>query len=112
MPLLFSYGTLQDEAVQRSEFGRILDGSPDELVGYRLGTVTVLDPDFVGEGGAEVHAIVRPTGRETDRVSGTAYEITDDELARADAYEPLEYERVSAVLASGRSAWVYAEALQ
>jgi len=31
MPLLFSYGTLQQESVQRSTFGRLLDGPKDEL---------------------------------------------------------------------------------
>jgi hypothetical protein len=30
---LFSYGTLQDEAVQRATFGRTLRGTPDRL-GY------------------------------------------------------------------------------
>jgi len=34
MALLFSYGTLQQEAVQMSTFGRLLDGQPDELVGF------------------------------------------------------------------------------
>ena len=31
MPLLFSYGTLRDGAVQQSIFGRRLESSPDEL---------------------------------------------------------------------------------
>jgi hypothetical protein len=33
MPLLFSYGTLQQEGVQRATFGRLLKGSADALVG-------------------------------------------------------------------------------
>ena len=34
MPLLFSYGTLQQPAVQLSTFGRLLQGTPDELLGF------------------------------------------------------------------------------
>lgn len=33
MPLLFSYGTLQDDAVQLRTFERLLTGEPDELRG-------------------------------------------------------------------------------
>jgi hypothetical protein len=36
MPLLFSYGTLQQEDVQWSTFGRLLEGEPDELPGFAL----------------------------------------------------------------------------
>lgn len=32
--LLFSYGTLQDPAVQMANFGRLLEGTADQLVGY------------------------------------------------------------------------------
>ena len=32
--LLFSYGTLQQDDVQRSTFGRLLRGRADALVGY------------------------------------------------------------------------------
>jgi hypothetical protein len=34
MPLLFSYGTLQNEQLQRSLFGRTLVGWKDYLLGY------------------------------------------------------------------------------
>ena len=108
MPLLFSYGTLQYEDVQRSTFGRRLDGSPDELVGFALGTIEVDDPDFVATSGKARHAIVRHTGRVADRVPGVALEVTVAELALADGYEPAGYLRIATTLASGREAWVYA----
>jgi hypothetical protein len=38
------------------------------------------------------------------------FELSDAELASADAYEPAGYTRISATLASGRRAWVYADA--
>jgi len=110
MPLLFSYGTLQRPAVQRSTFGRLLRGEPDALVAFERSTKRVDDPAFVAASGQAEHAIVRCTGRDDDRVPGTVFEVTEEELARADRYEPAGYERVAARLASGREAWVYAAA--
>lgn len=110
MPLLFSYGTLQHDAVQLSTFGRALQGWPDVLVGFELSTVTIQDPAFVATSGKSDHAIVTFTGHDQSLVNGMVFEVTDDELARADVYEPAGYERVLARLASGNEAWVYARA--
>ena len=41
MPLVFAYGTLQDEKVQIAAFGRLLRGHPDELVGFELSSVRI-----------------------------------------------------------------------
>ena len=111
MPLLFSYGTLRDPAVQLRVFGRSVSGSADALLGFVLERVEVRDPAFVAVNGAD-HAIVQPTGRDDDRIAGTVLEVTDDELAMADAYEPAGYRRVAARFASGRDGWVYAQAAQ
>jgi hypothetical protein len=110
MPLLFSYGTLQDESVQRSTFGRPLRGEPDELVGFERAIFTIEDPAFVASSGRADHAIVRPSAEGDGRVRGTVLELTDDDLALSDRYEPAGYARVLAPLASGRRAWVYADA--
>ena len=110
MALLFSYGTLQQEAVQISTFGRVLRGGPDALVGFELSTLKVEDPAFVAASHRSEHAIVRFNGRDDSRVNGMVLELTDGELAQADAYEPAGYARVLGTLASGKQAWVYAEA--
>ena len=110
MPLVFSYGTLQQEAVQRATFGRLLAGGPDELVGFEEAVREVTDPAFVAESGKRLHAIVRYNGREESRVRGSAFEVTEAELADADRYEPEGWTRMAATLASGRQAWVYGEA--
>jgi hypothetical protein len=110
MPQLFSYGTLQQEAVQISTFGRVLQGRPDELVGFEQSSLKIEDPQFVATSGKAHHAIVRFNGRNDSRVRGTVFEVSDDELARADQYEPAGYKRISAVLASGKQAWVYVDA--
>ena len=110
MPLLFSYGTLQQEAVQLSTFGRLLEGRPDELVGFEQSLLKIEDPQFVATSGTAHHAIVRFNGRNDSRVRGTVFEVSDGELARADQYEPAGYKRISTMLASGKQAWVYADA--
>lgn len=108
--LLFSYGTLQDPAVQRANFGRLLDGAPDALPGFRTDLVEITDPEVVAESGLTHHPIVRPSGDPADRVPGTVFRITPAELDAADAYEVDDYRRVRVRLASGETAWVYVAA--
>ena len=80
------------------------------LVGYGWAMVKIEDPAVVATSGKTHHPIVAYTGADADRVAGTVFEITDAELAAADAYEVDAYKRVLAPLASGRSAWVYVDA--
>jgi hypothetical protein len=110
MPLLFSYGTLQQEEVQLSTFGRRLQGQQDQLVGFEQSFVQIEDPHVLATSGKALHPIVKFNGREGSRVSGVVFEITDAELAGADEYETAAYKRVLATLASGKQAWVYVDA--
>ena len=110
MPHLFSYGTLQQDDVQRATFGRLLSGRADVLPGYAHDMFEIDDPQVVATSGKTHHPIVRPSGVPTDRVSGTAFEISDAELAQADEYEVAAYRRVAVTLASGLQAWVYVDA--
>ena len=110
MPLLFSYGTLQESAVQLELFSRLLEGEPDELVGFVRSTLTIDDPAFVAESGKAEHALVIFTGKSENRVRGMVFELSNAEIEAADRYEPAGYERIKATLLSGREAWVYAEA--
>src|SRR5450432_1245165 len=111
MPLLFSYGTLQLEDVRLSTFGRLLQGQKDALPGFEPSLVRIEDPRLVAASGKAHHANVTFTGRNDSRVSGTVFEITDVELATADEYERVAgYKRISAMLASGKQAWVYVDA--
>jgi len=110
MPLLFSYGTLQQPEVQQATFGRLLSGQADELVGFARTLVKIEDAAVVATSGKTHHPIVRRSGDANDRVAGTVFEITDEELAQADRYEVDAYVRVKARLASGNDAWVYVDA--
>ena len=107
---LFSYGTLQYEAVQLATFGRKLTGVKDSLLGYRLSKVTITDPKVIATSGESEHLILIATNDKADEVPGTVFEISPEELKQADAYEVSDYKRVNATLRSGGSAWVYVSA--
>ena len=96
--------------MQLSLFGRPLVGHKDFLLGYEQSLAPVADPEFARTSGKAVHSILRPANSDGARVEGTALEVTDAELVHADAYEPVEYKRVVAMLASGRQTWVYVDA--
>jgi gamma-glutamylcyclotransferase (GGCT)/AIG2-like uncharacterized protein YtfP len=107
MAPLFSYGTLQQRDVQLATYGRKLEGTPDALLGYRLVPLVIDDPHVVDVSGKAVHTIARPTSNPGDRIPGTIFQLTDEELKSTDAYETSAYTRVWATLESGRTAWVY-----
>ena len=103
--LLFSYGTLQDKAVQMANFGRLLTGHADSLPGYTLHPISIDDPSVVALSGKSQHMIAKRSER--DEVAGMVFEITAAELAAADRYEVAQYSRVEVTLKSGVKAWVY-----
>ena len=105
--LLFSYGTLQSEAIQLATFGRKLHGAEDALVGYRVKIIRIEDLDFVAASGTEAHRDLEFTGDPADYVEGTVYKVTPSELEQADAYEPNGYKRVLVQSRAGRNVWVY-----
>jgi hypothetical protein len=107
---LFSYGTLQLEAVQMATFGRRLSGTRDLLPRYVMSSIAIEDEATVTLSGKKNHAIARFTGRETDTIDGTVYAVTPGEVLHADKYEVAAYKRVAARLQSGVTAWVYVDA--
>lgn len=97
--LLFSYGYLQYKDVQIATFGRELTGRRDSLPGYRR--------DITDAGGV-LYYNIEPSSDPTDAVSGTLFEITEQELAAADTYEEdRHYQRIFVTLRSGVQAWAY-----
>ncbi|MEV4618319.1 gamma-glutamylcyclotransferase family protein [Asanoa sp. NPDC049573] len=110
MPLLFSYGTLRDPAVQRANFGRELHGREDALPGYRMTLLEITDAAVVALSGTAQHPVVAPTGNPVDEVAGMVFDITDAELVAADGYEVDDYRRELLPLVSGAQAWVYVSA--
>src|SRR5690349_11472945 len=104
---LFSYGTLQQEAVQQELFERTLSGVPDSLSGYRAMPIELREAPFSSDD-KTVYLIAVHTNTQTDRIEGMVFELEEAELLLADSYEPEAYKRVQVMLESGREAWVYA----
>ena len=104
---IFSYGTLQLPQVQIATYGRLLDGSPDTLLGYRLEPLAISDTNVIRISGKAVHTIARHTGEPHHHIDGMVYMITEAELAATDLYEVDVYGRVAETLVSGREALLY-----
>ena len=104
---LFSYGTLQLPEVQRATYGRLLEGKPDVMIGYRLVPLTITSPEVVALSGEPIHMIACRTGDPADRIEGIVYTITPAELEATDDYEGDAYARIEVRLQSGATAFVY-----
>ena len=107
---LFSYGTLQLEAVQMATFGRRLAGTSDALRGFELVVLEIEDQTVVAISGKSQHTMAKFTGRASDVVSGMVFAVTPDEIQNADKYEVAAVKRVAVVLQSGVRAWAYVDA--
>lgn len=108
---LFAYGTLQLESVQLAIFGRHLTGRADTLTGFRLVPLRIDDQRVVEVSGRAEHTMAGFTGRDSDVVPGTVFDLTRRELDEADSYEVEAVRRVALGLRSGIRAWVYVDAL-
>jgi len=94
--LLFAYGTLLDERVQRRLLGRAVSGTPDRLEGYRKSVLT--------QDGQSYPVALADKGK---AITGRALKIAESDLEILDDYEGPEYRRIRARLASGCECWVY-----
>ena len=111
MPLIFSYGSLQEEAVQLSIYGRVLSGEADALHGWVRTRIEVPKWHKAASSGTTHYANIECSPQSASRVAGTLLELTDAELEASDGYErDAEYVRTMITLESGRRAWVYVSA--
>lgn len=108
MPKLFSYGTLQQTDVQLATFGRELTGEADALPGFALHWLTITDPDVIRTSGKTEHPLLKRSHGGAP-IPGRCFDVTDAELAQADAYEVADYVRIEVTLASGTIAFVYVD---
>ena len=107
MEKLFSYGTLQLPQVQKSLFGRTLIGMKDVLPGYRVEELKIKDQAVIEKSGTDMHPILVKSDDPDEIVEGMIFEVTEEELARADDYEVDDYQRTFALMRSGNEAWIY-----
>jgi gamma-glutamylcyclotransferase (GGCT)/AIG2-like uncharacterized protein YtfP len=99
---LFTYGTLQHDDIQENLFGRILQGTPETIVGYALQEIEIEE-----EFGLIQYDILVETGNPEDTINGIVYLVTTTELNQADLYEGFHYKRVEVHLQSNQKAWAY-----
>lgn len=107
MENLFSYGTLQLPNVQLKLFGRLVEMTPDALVGYKKEMIRIKIDSVINSSGLEEHLIIDYTGNEADVVDGVVLSISSEELQHADEYETEDYKRIAVTMKSGKTAWVY-----
>ncbi len=107
MEKLFSYGTLQLPEVQKNLFDRVLIGRNENLPGYTIEDLKIYDRGVIQKSGTDIHPILVFSGKIDQVVSGVVFELTKDELEKADEYEVDDYQRVSAKMVSGSEAWIY-----
>lgn len=107
MPNLFSYGTLQKEKVQLETFGRILNGEKDILAGYQLKMLEITDLEVLRKSNQKYHPILEFSGNIADEVEGVLFEVSNEEIFKADEYEVDRYKRVETVFKSGKRGCIY-----
>ena len=96
---------LRQSEVQFDRFGRVLNGQPDALPGFRVEFITITDSEVVATSDSDRHPLVIASDDPEDAVEGLVFEITDAELAAADAFEVDDYARQEVRLRSGTKAW-------
>ncbi len=90
-------------------FGRLLTGHQDALPGYRLEMLEITNAAVLASSQQAFHPIAILTQNPNDQIPGMVFEITEEEMVAADAYEVDDYTRISVTLASGKQAWVYVQ---
>ncbi|WP_086030411.1 AAA family ATPase [Tenacibaculum holothuriorum] len=105
--LLFSYGTLQLEKVQKETYGRLLHGKEDILKNYTVQNLEINNKEVLDRSGQKFHPIAIKTNQSKDKITGTIFEISEQELIETDKYEVDAYQRVLETFVSGKKAWIY-----
>jgi gamma-glutamylcyclotransferase (GGCT)/AIG2-like uncharacterized protein YtfP len=106
MEKLFAYGSLQNEDLQKDLFGRIIEGTPETLIGYVVKEIQIEE-----EFGLVHYPIIVETHKPEDTINGIVYTISPQELRQTDLYEGLHYRRVEVHLESNQKAWAYSAAI-
>jgi gamma-glutamylcyclotransferase (GGCT)/AIG2-like uncharacterized protein YtfP len=102
MEILFAYGSLREEEVQKTVFGRILQGMPEKLKGYAVKIIEIEE-----EFGLQEYPIITPSTDDEEAIEGIIYELTMEELTLSDTYEGNSYTRIQVELPSNKVVWVY-----
>ena len=73
----------------------------------KIKSLEISDKDVLEKSNQKYHPILEFTGDVEDVVEGTLYEITNEELLKADKYEVDDYKRIETKFASGKLGFIY-----
>ncbi|GGF66716.1 gamma-glutamylcyclotransferase family protein [Wenyingzhuangia marina] len=105
--LLFTYGTLKLEKVQTEIFGKVLQGKDDIVKGYKLGIFHFVNPEAIAISEKDCHPLATPSENPNDEISGTIYEINEEEIKTKEICITDDCERVQVITDSGTICWMY-----
>ena len=104
MEQIFSYGTLRSKEIQMKVLNKILTGTPDQIIGYKIKDLQIEE-----EFGMEDYFVATPSENPSDTIDGIVFNVTNADLAKADLFESNAYKRTLITLKSGITAWIYLE---
>ncbi|WP_431242595.1 gamma-glutamylcyclotransferase family protein [Flavobacterium sp. P21] len=104
MEKLFSYGTLRSKQIQMQVFNKVLTGTADQLLGYKLKSLQIEE-----EFGMADYVVAVASENASEIIHGVVYNVTATDLAKVDLFESNAYRRIQVTLKSGTVAWVYME---
>ncbi|MTH15713.1 gamma-glutamylcyclotransferase family protein [Flavobacterium sp. LC2016-01] len=104
MEQLFSYGTLRSKQIQMQVFNKVLTGTPDKLLGYKLKSLQIEE-----EFGMADYVVAVASENPSEIIHGVVFNVTLADLAKVDLFESNAYKRVQVTLKSGTVAWIYME---
>ncbi|WP_035647653.1 gamma-glutamylcyclotransferase family protein [Flavobacterium sp. ASV13] len=104
MEQLFSYGTLRSKQIQMQVFNKVLSGTADQLLGYKLKSLQIEE-----EFGMADYVVAVASENPSEIIHGIVFNVTLADLAKVDLFESNAYKRVQVTLKSGTVAWIYME---
>jgi len=104
MEKLFSYGTLRSKQIQMQIFNKVLSGTQDQILGFKLKSLQIEE-----EFGMADYVVAVPSENLEDIIHGVVFDVSNSELLKVDQFESNSYKRVEVKLKSGITAWVYTE---
>lgn len=106
---VFAYGVLQSPSVQKTLFGKELQGVQDSVPGLVLTVIELADAELVMASGTSRHPMAVLGATSGASIRGTLYWLSAEDLDLLDQRSDSRLHRVAMELKSGGVAWVYVD---
>lgn len=74
---------------------------------YVIEHIKITDQKVILSSGTDIHPTLKYTGNDLDAAEGMIFDLTNEELLKADKYEVDDYKREKVVFKSGKTDFVY-----